>query len=146
MMRLLALILALLCCGCTKQQAVQIQESTVEASGMANNALVTALQKIHDRARADRKAAMYEIARTAPTDDQGVQGTADIEQVDDEYRRAFDMFRRAEVLQAGLADLLKASRAAIDAGRVPDIDALMTLAAELQSLHASILTILSELR
>ncbi len=143
MMRLLALVLALLCCGCTKQQAVQIAESTVEASVTANNALVAALRKIQDRATTDREAAMQMVAKTAPSHEQGL---VDIDKVEDEYDRAFETFRKAEILQGALADALETARAAIDAGRAPDINAVLMLAAELQGLHASILTILSELR
>lgn len=143
MMRLLVIILALLCCGCPKSAAIQIAEATIETSVGTNNAMVAALQKIHDRARADRKAAQIMIGRTATTKS---EGRRQIAEVGESYDKAFEIFQKAEKVQAALAETLETARAALEVGRSPDVDKLLALYTEVQDLYNSIIVILSEVK
>jgi len=135
--------LALILTGCTKQQQVKIAETTIETSVGTNNAMVSALQKIHDRARADRKAAMKTIAKTAATKTEGRQ---QIDDIDKQYARAFEIFQNSEKVQHVLAEALETARAALEAGESPDINKLLTLYTEVQGLYNSIVVILSEVK
>ena len=142
-MHIFAIILCLLLTGCTKGQFIEVASATVEASVTSNNAMVAALQKIHDRTKLDREAAMIAVARTATSKE---AGKAQIEKIDADYAVVFETFDKTGKVQAALAELLEAARAAIDAGEAPEVDKLLALGAELSGLHAAILTILSELR
>ncbi len=143
-LRMVMLLLALLCMtGCTKAQVLEVASATVETSVEANNALVAALQKIHDRTKLDRESAMIAVAQTAESKE---AGKAQIDKIDADYAVVFETFDKTGKVQAALAELLEAARAAIDAGESPDVDGLLALGAELQGLHSAILTILAELR
>jgi len=121
--------------------AVPIARATISTAVDTNNAMVAALQKIHDRTKADRSAAMKAIAAVAPDEATGLK---QIDSVDKRYRTVFETFQKAEVVQHALAEALEVARAAVDAGEALDMASLLVLYQEAQGLYNAILVLLAE--
>jgi uncharacterized protein YqeY len=134
------LCLCLFSLGCgARMTPVQIAQASIEKSVAANNAMVAALQHVHDKAVAQRRDVLIQIAKTATSHADGMR---QLDAAERGYRKVFDAFQAAELVQHALAEALEAARVAVEAAKSPDLGNLLRLYTELQQAHNAVLTAL----
>ena len=141
MIRWVALLVALLMlCGCPPRVQT-IAAETVEAAVSANNEMVAAMEGLQARFKARRKAAMVEAANTVGS---YAEGQAALDEIEERYAPAFEVFAEAEHIQAAIAGGLELAREALKRGEVPNTADLMVLYVQLQGLYARLSKELAE--
>jgi len=139
-MKILGIILAVALLGCPGAFG-RVASSAIDGAIVTNNAMVDVLVAVQSSAKAQRKAVLMRIARTATSK---ADGERQIKLSSSDYAGVFESLRNAEAAQNALADALAVARSAVEAGRSPSLDRIMLLYGQLQKAHGSIMQSMSE--
>lgn len=136
---LFVFLLTSLTLSCQSWQSVSVD--AVNQAINANNVSVEALESIQNSARQSRAEVLKQIAKTAPSVEEGKR---QMDVVDSKYEAVFETFRKAEKVQGTLASALETAKAAVEAGQIPDLSSVMKLYSSIQLLYKDVLALLAE--